>query len=158
MGTDNYCECLVGVKKDGKYQILTILCVVLAVLFAGAGMFLALIACLPAVIFGVLAWFLAQRIHTEYEYLLLDHEFSADIIYRKDRRKKLLNCPTKKIEMFTEADPGKLDHLNRQNTKLEDYSTRKEEDRHYILVCSGENGKTAFLVTPSEELLEMLDY
>ena len=156
MGTENYCECLVGVKTDSKYQFLTILCAALAVICAAAGMFLILIACVPAVVFGVLAWFLAQKIHTEFEYLLLDHEFSADIIYRKDRRKRLLNCPTKKIDLFAPADPGKIDHVRRQNMKLEDYSTKKDGDRHYLMTCSSENGKAAFLVTPNEQLLEML--
>ncbi len=154
MGNDNYCECLVQAEPDGKNRLLTIVSIIVAVLCAAAGMFVFLPACIPAIGCGVYAWFCSQKINTEYEYLLLDHEISVDVIYNKNRRKKLMNCPVKKIELFAPADLGKLDHVKRQNIKLEDYSTRKDQDRHYLMVCSNEGGKMAFLLTPGTELLD----
>ena len=156
MGNENYCECLVRAKDSAKYRLLMIVGAVGALVCAFAAMFIWLFAMLPMVALGVLAWYSARRIRTEYEYLLLDHELSVDVIYNKDRRKQQMSCPTKTIDMFVPADPGKLDHLKRQNIVPADYSTGNPQDAHYILVCSGEGKRQACLVTPDEEMLLMM--
>ena len=153
---ENYVENLVSREPSTKTRLLTILAATGAVIFACIGLVIWLPACIPAVLCGVLAWFLAQRILVEYEYLLLDHELSVDVIYGKTRRKKMMNCPLKKIESFAPEAPGRTDHLKRQRITVEDYSSQRPGDTHYLLECTGEKGKIAFLMTPGAELLAQL--
>ena len=153
---EQYCECLVSRDLDGKMRLLTVMAAAFAVLFAFAGMFVWLVFCLPAVACGVAAWFLSQRIRVEYEYLLLDHEITVDAIYGKNRRKKMLNCAVNKIESLSPYEEGRADHVRRQNITLEDYSSGKAEDRHYLMVCGGEQKKVAFVLTPNTEMLDLL--
>ena len=153
---EKYVENLFSRDPSMKFRLLTVLAAAGAVIFACIGLVIWLPACIGAVLCGVLAWFLAQRILVEYEYLLLDHELSVDAIFGKSRRKKMMNCSTKKIESFAPEAPGRIDHLRRQRITVEDYSSRRPGDTHYLLECSGEKGKIAFLLTPGEALLEQL--
>ena len=152
---EQYCECLVSRRPDGRMRLLTIAAIVLAVVFAFTGVFLWIVYCVPAVACGAAAWFLNQRVLVEYEYLLLDHEISVDAIYGKTRRKKMLNCAVNKIESLAPYEEARAEHVRRQNITLEDYSSGKEEDRHYLMVCKGEQKNVAFVLTPSAEMLDL---
>ena len=106
----------------------------------------------------MLLWFAIQKIRQEFEYLILDHELSVDAIYGHSRRKKIMNCPLKKVVLFAPENSSEYGTYRHQNLVLHDFSTRNPEDTHYAMVCKNESGTIGFRLTPNAEMLELLDY
>ena len=73
---ETYVECLVKRKTPGYMSFLKILLIMLTVGFVLVGMVF-IIALIPAILFGVAAYFVYMNTDLEYEYLYLDRELMA---------------------------------------------------------------------------------
>ena len=158
MVSERYCEYLIQQKPTPANMARVIVLVVLTLGCVIAGLTISQWICTPAVLFGVLLWFAIQKIRQEFEYLILDHELSVDAIYGHSRRKKIMNCPLKKVVLFAPENSSEYGTYRHQNLVLHDFSTRNPEDTHYAMVCKNESGTIGFRLTPNAEMLELLDY
>ena len=158
MVNDRYCEYLISQKPTAANIAKVIVFAVLMLVCAVIGMKILWLVCIPAVLFGVLLCFSVQKIRQEFEYLILDRELSVDAIYGRSRRKKIMNCPLKKVVLFAPEDSTEFAPYRRQGLKLHDFSTRQPGDVHYAMVCQNESGTIAFRLTPNEEMLSILAY
>lgn len=101
----------------------------------------------------VLTYFLPNK-RVDYEYVFVDGQIDFDRIIADANRKNMCRTDLEKAEIVAPEDSHSLDHF--QNLPMEDYSSGKEEDKHYILVVKGDKGNKKIRFTPNERLLEQM--
>ncbi len=138
---DAYREIMVKRPTVGWRKMAKTMFPICAVLFILLGLFF-----WPSLIVGVafilLAVFLSPRFDVEYEYLYVDGELDIDVIYNKQKRKKVGSWDMEQLEILAPANSHALDfYKNNQSIKLNDYTSQQAPEKSYILVFSKENGQ-----------------
>ena len=82
-------------------SFLKILLIMLTVGFVLVGMVF-IIALIPAILFGVAAYFVYMNTDLEYEYLYLDRELTVDKVMAKSKRKRAANASFASIRSKSE--------------------------------------------------------
>ncbi|MHC1748948.1 MAG: hypothetical protein AB9856_11475 [Cellulosilyticaceae bacterium] len=155
---DIFKEQLVSVKKSSKDTLNQALIIIGAILliiiaFIFGGMFIGPIAIL-AVLWG--AWFLMGKLKKEYEYSLTNNELDIDVIFNKERRKKIMVIDMKKIHVMASIkDEKKQDELARAQ-KVMDFSNGEHTEDTYAIVCEKDGGLVKVLLTPNQEILNLM--
>ncbi|MCP1102350.1 hypothetical protein M2454_001042 [Aequitasia blattaphilus] len=151
---DAYYEQLVPAKARNKDRLIFVgLWIVAAVCLLGS-MFssIFLLLFLAAVIVNVILFM--PRMQLEYEYVLVNSELEIDAIYKKSNRKKLFSMDIKDAEMIR---PAKSSAVNTsQLTKLEDFSSREENLKKFIVLSKDQTGSKGIILSPDEKLLKQL--
>lgn len=155
---DVFKEQLVSVKKSSKDKlnqtliiIASILLIIIAFMFGG--LFIG-----PVAILGVLwgAWFLMSKLKKEYEYSLTNNELDIDVIYNKERRKKIMVIDMKKIHVMASIkDDRKQDEIERAQ-KIMDFSNGEMTQDTYAIVCEKDGSVVRVLITPNQEILNLM--
>lgn len=153
--SDVYVECLVQTKPSAVRKFLKFLLIGLTVFFAVI-MFVIPLAFIPAVAFGVGAYFANMFSEIEYEYLYLDKEIVIDKVLAKSKRKRVATYSLDRIEILAPIKSYHLDNFGRRdNAKVKDYSIGEElqPDRRYVMYCEGGE---KILLSPSEEMIKVM--
>lgn len=153
--SDVYVECLVQTKTSVLKKCLKGLLIALTVIFAIIMLVIPL-AFIPAVAFGVGAYFSSWFTEIEYEYLYLDKELVVDKVMAKSRRKRVATYSLDRIEVLAPVKSYHLDNFGRRdNVKVKDYSIGEElqPDRRYVMYYEGGE---KILLSPSEELVRVM--
>ena len=153
--SDTYVECLVKTKPSALGKFLKILLIVLTVLFAII-MFVIPLAFIPAVVFGVGAYFANMFSEIEYEYLYLDKEIVVDKVMAKSRRKRVATYSLDRIEVLAPVKSYHLDNFGRRdNAKVKDYSIGEvlQPDRRFVMYYEGGE---KILLSPSEDMIKAM--
>lgn len=153
--SDVYVECLVQTKTSGWKKCLKGLLIALTVVFA-IFMFVIPLAFIPAVAFGVGAYFSSWLTEIEYEYLYLDKEIVVDKVMAKSKRKRVATYSLDRIEVLAPVKSYHLDNFGRRdNAKVKDYSIGEElqPDRRYVMYYEGGE---KILLSPSEEMIKVM--
>lgn len=153
--SDVYVECLVQTKTSALKKCLKGLLIALTVIFA-IFMFIIPLAFIPAVIFGVGAYFSSWLTDIEYEYLYLDKEIVVDKVMAKSKRKRVATYSLDRIEVLAPIKSYHLDNFGRRdNAKVKDYSIGEElqPDRRYVMYYEGGE---KILLSPSEEMIKVM--
>ena len=154
---ENYVECLVKRKTPGYMAFVKILLIMLTVGFVLVGMVF-IIALIPAILFGVAAYFVYMNTDLEYEYLYLDRELTVDKVMAKSKRKRAAVYSLDKMEIVAPVKSWHLDNFkNRQTSKNVDYSSgeEKQPDKRFVFYYEG-NQKVIF--EPSEEMVKAMQF
>ena len=149
--SDVYVECLVQARKSGLKKVVQVLLIVLTVIF-GLGMIIFWPMVLPAIITGVVAYFVGLYSQVEYEYLYLDKELSVDRILAQSKRKRVAAYSLDRMEIFAPVNSWHLDSFKNRNVKVEDYSG-EEQDKCY---CMYYEGGLKVVLSPSEDMVKAL--
>ena len=153
--SDVYVECLVQTKTPALKKFLKVLLIALTVIFA-IFMFIIPLAFIPAVAFGVGAYFANMFAEIEYEYLYLDKEIVVDKVMAKSKRKRVATYSLDRIEVLAPVKSYHLDNFGRRdNAKVKDYSIGEElqPDRRYVMYYEGGE---KILLSPSEEMIKVM--
>ena len=154
---ETYVECLEKRKTPGYMSFLKILLIMLTVGFVLVGMVF-IIALIPAILFGVAAYFVYMNTDLEYEYLYLDRELTVDKVMAKSKRKRAAVYSLDKMEIVAPVKSWHLDNFkNRQTSKNVDYSSgeEKQPDKRFVFYYEG-NQKVIF--EPSEEMVKAMQF
>lgn len=154
---ETYVECLVKRKTPGYMSFFKILLIMLTVGFVLVGMVF-IIALIPAILFGVAAYFVYMNTDLEYEYLYLDRELTVDKVMAKSKRKRAAVYSLDKMEIVAPVKSWHLDNFkNRQTSKNVDYSSgeEKQPDKRFVFYYEG-NQKVIF--EPSEEMVKAMQF
>ena len=138
-------------------SFLKILLIMLTVGFVLVGMVF-IIALIPAILFGVAAYFVYMNTDLEYEYLYLDRELTVDKVMAKSKRKRAAVYSLDKMEIVAPVKSWHLDNFkNRQTSKNVDYSSgeEKQPDKRFVFYYEG-NQKVIF--EPSEEMVKAMQF
>ncbi len=138
---DMYREIMVKPDTPFWKKAVKVLLPVLAVLFFLGGLLLFFPLLIGAAVFGLLAYFVGQRMDVEYEYLYVDGELDVDAIYSKSKRKRIASYDVDKMEFLSPLHSHTLDPFqNRQGTKILDYTSNKAPESSYAMVFNSETG------------------
>ncbi len=153
--SDVYVECLVQAKSSAVWKFVRVLLISLTVLLA-VFMFVFPLAFIPAVVFGVGAYFSSWLTEIEYEYLYLDKEIVVDKVMAKSKRKRVATYSLDRIEILAPVKSYHLDNFGRRdNVKVKDYSIGEElqPDRRFVMYYEGGE---KILLSPSEEMVKVM--
>lgn len=158
---DSYCEWLVARKQTVMTSVLKALIVtagvvvlLLGILFAGRTWSLSLVAGVGAV---VGAYYLSKSLNIEYEYIFTGGELSVDKVIDQQRRKNVLTVDLQSVELVAKYESGPMaSYRNNQELKVTDYSSGKDPENAYALVCTGGETRGIYLFDPNEKMLKMM--
>lgn len=155
---DVFKEQLVAKKMSSKDKIQQ------TIIYSVAGLvmltvFLFFGAFLGGVTIVCLGWgahFLASKFKKEHEYILTNNELDIDVIYNKERRKRIISLDMKKIDVMASIkDEKHKSSLDRSQKRINASDGMYTEQTYGILYPN--NGElTTIYITPNAELLECL--
>lgn len=155
---DIFKEQLIAQKMSQKDKIQRIIIVVAAVLlsiiaFTVGGTFIG-----PVIIVGIVfgTAFLMGKYKKEYEYSLTNHELDIDVIYNKERRKRLLTIDLKQIDMMASIKDERHKPSLERAQKTINASDGEYNEGTYALVYAVEGVPTKILFTPNEEIRTLI--
>ncbi|MCD8021842.1 MAG: DUF6106 family protein [Lachnospiraceae bacterium] len=107
-----------------------------------------------ALAFLLLTIFVGPRMDVEWEYLYVNGELDIDAIYSKQKRKRVASFDMEHLEVLAPEKSHALDsYMTRQGTKIDDYTSKKEPQKSYILVFNEEKGQKIIAVELDDEIL-----
>ncbi|MCD8336971.1 MAG: DUF6106 family protein [Lachnospiraceae bacterium] len=107
-----------------------------------------------ALVFLLLTIFVGQKMEVEYEYLYVNGELDIDAIYSKQKRKRICSHDMEHLEVLAPMNSHALDsYLSRPGTKYNDYTSKKEPQKSYILVFNEEKGQKIIAVELDDEII-----
>lgn len=149
---EKFYEQLVKGKTDMKKITLIIaalVVVIFAVLLFVPPSFSLLIV---IVLLGLAYYFVYPKMRVEYEYLIVNSEFSIDVIYNQAKRKEFFKADLKDVEKMVPAGTPAINNL--QAAKTIDAQGYGENLKVYCLVLSQNTQRTKVLITPDEKMLK----
>lgn len=155
---DVFKEQLVQMKMSKKASaqrsiiwVVTVLVSITVFIFFGP-----LLASLAILGLGWGALFLTSKLKKEHEYMLTNNELDIDVIYNKERRKKVLTIDLKKIDIMASIkDERHKDSLERAQKTLNLSDGEGTKDTYGVVYAH--NGElTKILITPNEEMLTLI--
>lgn len=153
---DRYSECLVAQRTKPVYMIGMVLCGFLALVCLMGIYLVSILAVIPALAFGGLAVYCWLHTSLEYEYLLLDRNWSADRIQARSRRKTVFSVSVKNIELLAPADSPKCETWYRQKIGILDMSTGENAGK-YLMVCRTDGKVQGVYLTPNASMLDQFE-
>lgn len=139
-------EWIIPYVMPAKKRLLkAVLVSLLIVLLADAVLFYAFLL-LPAIVLGIVEFFLFRSWKLEYEYVYVNGDFTISKIIRKEKRKDVFHCDRKYIQYVRE---GKL---TEDGCRVSDFSSGWEKADVYTL----RTGNRLVYIEPNEEFLQDL--
>ena len=139
-------EWIIPYVMPAKKRLLkAVLVSLLIVLLADAVLFYAFLL-LPAIVLGIVEFFLFRSWKLEYEYVYVNGDFTISKIIRKEKRKDVFHCDRKDIQYVRE---GKL---TEDGYRVSDFSSGWEKADVYTL----RTGNRLVYIEPNEEFLQDL--
>ena len=139
-------EWIIPYVMPAKKRLLkAVLVSLLIVLLADTVLFYAFLL-LPAIVLGIVEFFLFRSWKLEYEYVYVNGDFTISKIIRKEKRKDVFHCDRKDIQYVRE---GKL---TEDGCRVSDFSSGWEKADVYTL----RTGNRLVYIEPNEEFLQDL--
>ncbi len=146
---DYYVEQLV--KRKSKIVAKVVLVAVTLMLYA-LGIFVMMIALIPAAIMTVADVFLMRRLDVEYEYLYVNGDLDIDKIFSKRTRKKAYEVNMK--DLIVLAVSGQPELRQYENVKAYDFSSGYKDYRVCEMVVERSGEKERIIFEPNEAIIE----
>lgn len=152
---DTLYEQLVERKQTTKTTITKLLWLALLVLVLASMLLFGPLSGLVAIILAAIEIIVIfPRMNVEYEYSLLNHDLTIDVIYNKTKRKHVLSVDLKEAEMIAPRTSHELDSYH--DFKMRDYSTADAAQTPYAIMCPMNQQMTCILFNPDETMLERM--
>lgn len=132
---DYYTETLITRTPTPAATLLPILSAALTVISAFSILLIGFLALVPFLLFCLITKYLFGIRHVEYEYLLADKQFSVDIIYNRQKRKKAANYSLEEIQVIAPESSDRIKEYDRQVKKTTDFSSGEQGKERYVLIC-----------------------
>lgn len=147
--------------KDLVFQMITAFAAIVLTMYAMDFFVYTKIRFLVLLLIVVL-WYVAYRFmisrSIEYEYTIMNHDFSVDCIKGKRKRKTVVSVDIKKIEICAAvSDKEKSSGRKKVNELGARYDcTGDGQSGVYFIEYQGEKGTERILIQPNEEILKVL--
>ena len=151
---DSYVEVLVERERNTTYFIQKIVMYVLCAIFILAALSTGLtLFFIVGIGLGVIGAFVVPNPDYEFEYLLVNKEFSVDKIIAKSKRKTLASYDLNKMEFMCPLGSHQLDSYKNKKVTVKNFSSDKEGAVPYVIVYHDENGDQLIYVEADPKLL-----
>ena len=126
-------------------------------LLAAAGLLITPLLLLPAVVMGVVTYFLLPGTDLEYEYLLVNHSLDIDKVMAKTKRKKCRSFDLAQADIIAPLHSHRLDYYNANTSiKVLDFSSGNDEHLRYAFIINDSGSNTKVIIEPDEAMISML--
>ncbi len=151
--SDLYQEILVKRDTPTVNKVLKAGLIAVVVLLVAASIFISPFLMLAAVVVGALAFaFVIPKLDVEYEYLYVNGELDIDVIYSRQKRKKLGSYAVTDLEVLAPANSHALDNYRKE--KLMDYTSGKNTGKEYIAVYNKDKKRDVLKLELNEAILK----
>ena len=145
--SDLYQEILIKKETTAGKKLLKLGIIAALALLVLVSMLLSPFILVIAVILGFVAWmFLIPRLDVEYEYLYVNGELDIDVIYSKQKRKKVAS-----YEVIAPANSHALDSY--KSEKVRDFTSGKNAKNEYIAIYNKDGKRDAIKVELNDTIL-----
>ncbi len=150
--SDTYVHSRLTQQKLMMRRLMIAACVILPVI--GILFFRSIIVTFLAVVLDIVMIYFLPNKNIDYEYVFVDGQIDFDRIIAGNSRKNMRRADLENVEIVAPENSHSLDSFRK--LALEDYSSRADEDKHYIMVVHGDKGNFQIRFTPDEKLLEQM--
>ena len=155
MGTDSFHEQIVDRKKSISDKILFVLFLVILTAFLLLGtLFLGVIAYILAALLVVLFAFIFSGIPIAYEYTLTNFLFGVEAVYRRRKRKEMMEFDIRACEIVAPQHSEVLNGVKASRYYL--YHSEKKEEVPYAVLFKDQDGLNCVLLNLDREMLEQM--
>ncbi|ONI39503.1 hypothetical protein AN639_01520 [Candidatus Epulonipiscium fishelsonii] len=139
--------------KDKALKVLLISAIVAeGVLILASSIFI--VIGLAALIVGEI--YLLSCINKEYEYILTNNELDIDVIYNRQRRKKVTTIDLKNISIMAGINNATYSGELSNFQKILDLSDGNNTSHTYAIIYPINGEITKVLITPNEEMVQLI--
>nr|WP_307991814.1 hypothetical protein [uncultured Niameybacter sp.] len=142
-------------KKDKAQRtiIWTVSILVAVVLFIALPIFMA-----PVLALGVawLAMFLSSKLKKEHEYILTNNMVDIDVIYNKEKRKRVIELDLKEINVMASIKDERHQEELARGQKVINASDGNGTKETYAIMCPKDGQVVKILITPNEDMLNLM--
>ncbi len=156
---DVFKEYLIKQKKTSMDYLAQIGLVIAAIILVVAAFLLGGDFLGPIVIIGVVfgTGFLMSKFSREYEYILTNNELDIDVIYNRNRRKRVMTIDMKKIDIMASITDKNHQAELQKGVKLINASDNNNDASTYAIITQNpEKGACKVLISPNEQFLTSL--
>lgn len=141
--SDLYREILVKREMPASARILKGALIGLVVLCLLGGIMVTPLLLPVGVVLGVVFWiFVLPKLDVEYEYLYVNGELDIDVIYSRQKRKRIDSYDMQELELMAPTKSHALDsYVNGQGVKIKDFTSGRPDQKSYTLVLNKEKGR-----------------
>lgn len=132
--------------KAGLVLLVIVIFFVSATLIPSFAMFIVLAA-------GVGVYYLFSFFNVEYEYVFTNGELDIDIIYNKNRRKRVFNADIRSIDIMCRIDDNNHIHDFNGAQEIKNYSSGKENENTYAFMTSYKGKRIKVIIEPNEMMI-----
>lgn len=150
--SDTFVHSRLTQQKLMMRRLMIAACVILPVI--GILFFRSIIVTFLAVVIDIVMIYFLPNKNIDYEYVFVDGQIDFDRIIAGNSRKNMRRADLENVEIVAPENSHSLDSFRK--LALEDYSSRADEDKHYIMVAQGDKGNFQIRFTPDEKLLEQM--
>ena len=150
---------LIVARRPKPYDLPVRILVILAIVaIAILGMpFLGFLSFIVAVLAAILAYyFIFPRLNVEYEYMLLNHDLQIDVIYNREKRKKLKSFDIQTAEIIAPKGSPRLNSF--KPDKVFDYSSGNPSAKVYAINISLDQNNACIYIEPDEKMLDHMKH
>ena len=144
---DLYQEILVKQKKNPAASLIKAALIAATAVFALGAFFMNPVFFLPALVLGVLCWFYSGRTDKEFEYLYVNGDFDIDVIYNKQKRKRVGSYDVNSMIIFAPEKSHELDsYRQKSGITTKDYSSKTGSPKVWCGIYSVDKGEEMVLL------------
>ena len=150
---------LIVARRPKPYDLpVRILVILVIVAIAVLGMpFFGFLSFVVAVLAAILAYyFIFPRLNVEYEYMLLNHDLQIDVIYNREKRKKLKSFDIQTAEIIAPKGSPRLNSF--KPDKVLDYSSGIPSAKVYAIIISLDQNSACVYIEPDEKMLDHMKH
>ncbi|MEF9960196.1 MAG: hypothetical protein RR448_10985 [Niameybacter sp.] len=142
-------------KKDKAQRaiIWTVSILVSLVLFIVLPIFMA-----PILVLAILwlATFLSSKLKKEHEYSLTNHLLDIDVIYNKEKRKRVIELDLKEMNVMASIKDERHQEELARGQKVINASDGQLGKETYAIMCPTDGQLVKILITPNEDMLNLM--
>ena len=110
-----------------------------------------------AVLAAILAfYFIFPSLNVEYEYMLLNHDLQIDVIYNRERRKKLKSFDIQTSEIIAPKGSPRLNSF--KPDKVYDDSSGNPSAKVYAIMSSLDQNNACVYIEPDDKMLDHMKH
>lgn len=155
---DVFKEQLVAMTMTKKDKLQRTMIWVISVLLILA-LFIVLPRFMPTVLALGIIWgaiFLSSKLKKEHEYTLTNNLVDIDVIYNKEKRKRLIELDLKEINIMASIKDERHQEELARGQKVIDASDGNQTKDTYAIMCPKDGQVVKILITPNEGMLNLM--
>ena len=95
--------------------------------------------------------FIFSKLNKEYEYTLLNHDMDVDVIYSRQKRKRILSFDFQKAEIIAPKNSPRLRSFNIEKTY--DFSSGDPTEKAFAIILPLQQKRTCIIIEPDQGMI-----